>query len=99
MTDEPKNLHSPFRRARKRDFASGTGPEILRSKVILKIGTRGSRLALQQAERVRAGLGGPSEIRVVRTSGDRFAGVGEEPGLVALEAVLHGKGIRPLVFG
>ncbi len=39
----------------------------------LKIGTRGSRLALRQAERVRAGLGGPSEIRVVRTSGDRFA--------------------------
>ena len=38
----------------------------------LIIGTRGSRLALEQARRVEAGLAGPSEVRVVRTSGDRF---------------------------
>lgn len=38
----------------------------------LIIGTRGSQLALEQARRVEAGLAGPSEVRVVRTSGDRF---------------------------
>jgi len=39
---------------------------------ILIIGTRGSRLALAQANRVRGQLAGPSEIQVIRTSGDRF---------------------------
>ena len=38
----------------------------------LIIGTRGSRLALAQAHEVRDRLQGPSEVRVIRTSGDRF---------------------------
>lgn len=41
MTDEQKNILNPFRRDRKRDFASGTGPELLRSKVLQAIMTRG----------------------------------------------------------
>lgn len=43
------------------------------SSRVLRVGTRGSQLALEQARRVRAGLRGPSEIQVVRTGGDRFA--------------------------
>lgn len=42
----------------------------------LKIGTRGSDLALEQARRVRDGLIGPGEIEIIRTSGDRF---GDQP--------------------
>jgi hydroxymethylbilane synthase len=38
----------------------------------LIIGTRGSRLAMEQARRVRERLSGPAVIRVIRTSGDRF---------------------------
>jgi len=41
MTDEQRNILNPFRRDRKRDFASGTGPELLRSKVLQAIMTRG----------------------------------------------------------
>ena len=40
---------------------------------VLIVGTRGSSLALEQARRVRAGLTGESEVRIVHTSGDRFA--------------------------
>jgi len=39
---------------------------------VLRIGTRGSRLALYQAERVRERLAVESEIVVVKTSGDRL---------------------------
>ena len=39
---------------------------------VMIVGTRGSRLALEQARRVQERLPGPSEVRVVRTSGDRF---------------------------
>lgn len=39
---------------------------------VLIVGTRGSRLALEQARRVGELLPGPSEIQVIRTSGDRF---------------------------
>jgi hydroxymethylbilane synthase len=39
---------------------------------VLKVGTRGSKLALEQARRVREKVSGPSEIIVIRTSGDRF---------------------------
>jgi len=42
------------------------------SKETVKIGSRGSRLALWQAEAVARLLGAPSEIKVVETSGDRF---------------------------
>lgn len=42
---------------------------------ILKIGTRGSALALVQARQVQGLLPGPSEIVVIRTSGDRFQDV------------------------
>ena len=37
----------------------------------LRVGTRGSALARWQAEAVRAGLAGPSELTVVATAGDR----------------------------
>jgi hydroxymethylbilane synthase len=36
------------------------------------VGTRGSRLALEQTRRVIERLSGPSEVRVIKTSGDRF---------------------------
>jgi hydroxymethylbilane synthase len=39
---------------------------------VLRIGTRGSALALKQADLVIKGLAGPGEIVVIRTSGDRF---------------------------
>ena len=45
------------------------------SPVPLKIGTRGSRLALWQAHHVRdalAALGQPSELVVIKTRGDRI---------------------------
>ena len=42
MTDEQRNILNPFRRDRKRDFASGTGPELLRSKVLQALITRGA---------------------------------------------------------
>ncbi len=44
------------------------------SKDVLVIGTRGSALALWQAHRVQALLGGPSAVRieVIQTSGDRL---------------------------
>lgn len=38
----------------------------------LVVGTRGSRLALEQTRRVREALPGPSRELVIRTSGDRF---------------------------
>jgi hydroxymethylbilane synthase len=38
----------------------------------LRIGTRGSRLALAQAHMVRAALGVPGEIVILKTSGDRI---------------------------
>ena len=38
----------------------------------LIIGSRGSDLALEQARRVMARLPGPSELKIIRTSGDRF---------------------------
>jgi phage baseplate assembly protein W len=41
MNDKQRNILNPFRRDRKRDFASGTGPELLRSKVLQAIMTRG----------------------------------------------------------
>ncbi len=41
----------------------------------LKIGTRGSQLALAQARLVQRGMQGPGEIVVLRTSGDRFQDV------------------------
>ncbi len=40
---------------------------------ILRVGTRGSRLALEQAHRVRALLPGPSQETIIKTAGDRFA--------------------------
>jgi hydroxymethylbilane synthase len=40
---------------------------------VLIVGTRGSALAVEQARRVMAGVEGASEIRIVRTSGDRCA--------------------------
>ena len=42
---------------------------------VLTVGTRGSALALEQARRVRVRLEGESELRVVRTGGDRFSEV------------------------
>ncbi len=36
------------------------------------IGTRGSRLALWQANEVAKNLGAPSELKIIKTSGDRF---------------------------
>lgn len=42
MTTEQRGLITPFQRDRQRDFASGTGPELLRSKVLQVILTRGA---------------------------------------------------------
>jgi porphobilinogen deaminase len=42
------------------------------SRRVLIVGTRGSRLALEQTRRVIERLSGPSEVRVIKTSGDRF---------------------------
>ena len=41
MNATARNLLVPFRRDRKRDFASGDGAELLRSKVLQAIMTRG----------------------------------------------------------
>jgi phage baseplate assembly protein W len=41
MNDSPTGLLSPLRRDQKRDFASGSGPELLRSKVIQALATEG----------------------------------------------------------
>ena len=42
MPQELANLLIPFRRDKKRDFASGTGPDILRSKVLQTLLTQGA---------------------------------------------------------
>lgn len=42
MSEEPRNLFIPFRRDKKRDFASGSGAELLRSKVLQALLTAGS---------------------------------------------------------
>ena len=42
MPQELTNLLIPFRRDKKRDFASGTGPDILRSKVLQTLLTQGA---------------------------------------------------------
>ena len=39
---------------------------------ILTIGTRGSKLALEQAHRVQKGIKDQSRIHIIKTSGDRF---------------------------
>lgn len=41
MNDPPTGLLTPLRRDQKRDFASGRGPELLRSKVIQALATEG----------------------------------------------------------
>lgn len=42
MLTEPRGLLTPFRRDRKRDFASGKGPELLASKVRQALLTEGT---------------------------------------------------------
>lgn len=42
MSDEPRNLLIPFRRDKKRDFASGSGSDLLRSKVLQALMTAGA---------------------------------------------------------
>jgi phage baseplate assembly protein W len=42
MSDTAKNILIPFRRDKKRDFASGTGVDLLRSKVIQALMTEGA---------------------------------------------------------
>ena len=42
MPQELTNLLIPFRRDKKRDFASGTGPDVLRSKVLQTLLTQGA---------------------------------------------------------
>ncbi len=41
MPDPIRGLLVPFRRDKKRDFASGAGPELLASKVVQVLGTEG----------------------------------------------------------
>ncbi len=41
MTDRLTSILTPFRRDRKRDIASGSGPELLKSKVIQALATEG----------------------------------------------------------
>jgi len=42
MSDEPRNLLIPFRRDKKRDFASDSGSDLLRSKVLQALMTAGA---------------------------------------------------------
>lgn len=42
MSEEPRNLLIPFRRDKKRDFASGSGAGLLRSKVLQALLTAGA---------------------------------------------------------
>lgn len=42
MTDQPRSLLVPFRRDRKRDFASGEGADLLASKVMQALMTNGA---------------------------------------------------------
>lgn len=42
MNDEPRGILAPLRRDRQRDFASGTGPELLASTVLQTLMTRGA---------------------------------------------------------
>lgn len=42
MHREPTNLLTPFRRDRQRDFASGSGKDLLRSKVLQALLTQGA---------------------------------------------------------
>ena len=42
MSDEPRNLLIPFRRDKKSDFASGSGSDLLRSKVLQALMTAGA---------------------------------------------------------
>src|SRR5690606_35726753 len=42
MSDEPRNLLIPFRRDKKRDFASGSGSDLLHSKVLQALMTAGA---------------------------------------------------------
>jgi uncharacterized protein len=42
VSDEPRNLLIPFRRDKKRDFASGSGSDLLRSKVLQALMTAGA---------------------------------------------------------
>ena len=42
MSQSVRNLIAPFRRDRKRDFASGDGAELLKSKVLQALMTRGT---------------------------------------------------------
>jgi phage baseplate assembly protein W len=42
MSDTATNILIPFRRDKKRDFASGTGVDLLRSKVIQALMTEGA---------------------------------------------------------
>lgn len=42
MDNNPRNLITPFRRDKKRDFASDDGAELLKSKVLQALMTRGT---------------------------------------------------------
>ena len=42
MSQEAQNLLVPFRRDKKRDFASGSGPDLLRAKVLQALLTEGA---------------------------------------------------------
>ena len=42
MTDQPQSLLTPFTRDKKRDFASGSGPDLLASKVLQALMTAGA---------------------------------------------------------
>jgi len=42
MTDQPRTLLTPFTRDKKRDFASGSGPDLLASKVLQALMTAGA---------------------------------------------------------
>ncbi len=42
MSLNRRGLLSPFRRDKKRDFASGSGPELLKSKVVQALATEGA---------------------------------------------------------
>ena len=91
LQDEPVGDGSRSRRSSPRSTtcaSAGPGPRAGRQP--MRIGTRGSELALAQATRV-AGMIGGCEVVTITTSGDRGAGVGDKSRWVAeLEDALSG---------
>jgi phage baseplate assembly protein W len=62
MSSDPVNLLLPLRRDKKRDFASGSGSELLRSKVLQALLTQGATARSSGELPWRTGFGGSLEL-------------------------------------